>query len=284
MISRRTILAVGLSSPLTLRAMADEMGFPSAMAEIEKTNGGRLGVCVIDTATNRRLTHRGDERFAMCSTHKALSAGFVLQCVDKGELSLDRRVEYNKSDLVTYSPETEKYVGEGMTIGEICCAAVTRSDNTAANLLLGSLGGPAGFTSRARALGDEATQLDRIETKLNEAAPGDPRDTTTPNAFSNTLRKLAMDDALSARSREQFVAWLIANTTGGTKLRAGLPSDWRVGDKTGSGDHGTGNDVAIVWPPDRAPLIVVAFYTESAGGDEGRSRVLAEIGRRVATL
>ena len=150
--------------------------------------------------------------------------------------------------------------------------------------MLATLGGPEGFTARARALGDGITRLDRIETTLNEAAPGDPRDTTTPNAFADNLRKFALGDALSVKSREQYAAWLIANTTGGKKLRAGLPSDWRVGDKTGSGGHGTGNDVAVIWPPGRAPLIVTAFYTESSGGDDGRAHVLAEVGRRVATL
>jgi beta-lactamase class A len=258
--------------------------FSSNIEEIEKANGGRLGVCLIDTATNRRLSHRGDERFAMCSTHKALTAGFVLQRVDNGEESLDRRVSYDRSSLVAYSPATEKHVGEGMTIGALCVAAVTLSDNTAANLLLLTLGGPEGFTARARALGDGITRLDRIETKLNEATPDDPRDTTTPNAFADNLSKFAVGNALSVKSREQFAAWLIANRTGSKRLRAGLPPDWRVGDKTGSGEHGTGNDVAVIWPPGRAPLIVAAYYTESSGGDDVRAHVLAEVGRRVAML
>lgn len=220
----------------------------------------------------------------MCSTHKALTAGLVLQRVDKGEDALDRLLAYDKAALAAYSPATEKHVGEGMTIGELCSAAVTLSDNTAANLLLATIGGPSGFTARLRGLGDRITRLDRNETTLNEAALGDPRDTTTPNAFADTFLKLALGDALSVKSREQYAAWLIANTTGAKRLRAGLPSDWRIGDKTGSGGNGTGNDVAVIWPPGRAPLIVVALYTESTGDDDGRAHVLAQVGRRVAAL
>lgn len=284
MISRRTFLASSLAGLVAAQARADVPDFSAAVAAIEKANGGRLGACVIDTATGRRWTYRGDERFAMCSTHKALTAGFVLQRVDKGEESLDRHIAYDKSALVTYSPATEKHVGEGMTVGELCKAAITLSDNTAANLLLATLGGPGGFTAHARALGDQVTRLDRTETTLNEATPGDPRDTTTPNAFADDLRKFALADTLSANAREQYTAWLIANTTGGKRLRAGLPPNWRVGDKTGSGERGTVNDVGVIWPPGRSPLIVTAFYTESSENDDARARVLAEVGRRVATL
>jgi beta-lactamase class A len=162
--------------------------------------------------------------------------------------------------------------------------AVTLSDNTAANLLLSTLGGPEGFTIRARALGDMATRLDRIETALNDATPGDARDTTTPDAFADDLRKFIFVDTLSLKSSEQYRAWLFANTTGDKRLRAGLPLAWRVGDKTGSGGHGTGNDVAIIYPPGRAPLIVAAFYTESTRGDDGCANMLSEVGRYVATL
>lgn len=284
MISRRIFLVAGIPGLVAARARADVTDFPAAVAAIEKTNGGQLGVCVIDTGTGHRLTHRGDERFAMCSTHKALTAGFVLQRVDRREELLDRQVAYDKSALVAYSPATERRAGEGMTIGELCRAAITLSDNTAANLLLATLGGPEGFTAQARALGDPITRLDRIETALNEAAPGDPRDTTTPNAFADNLRKFALGDTLSVSAREQYTAWLIANTTGGKRLRAGLRSNWRVGDKTGSGEHGTANDVGVVWPIGRSPLIVTAFYTELSVDDDGRARVLAEVGSRVAML
>jgi beta-lactamase class A len=249
------------------------------LADLEKTHGGRLGVCVLDVATGRRVEHRGDERFAMCSTHKFLAAAFVLQRVDHGEDSLERRIPYAKDNLVTYSPITEKHVGDGMTLGELCEAALTLSDNTAANLILETLGGPAGFTSRARALGDDVTRLDRIETALNEAKIGDPRDSTTPAAMAENVRKLVLGEALSAPSRERLANWVIANKTGDKRLRAGIPREWRVGDKTGTGGAAATNDIAIVWPPDRGPLVVTAYYAESAATDDEREQVLAEVGR-----
>jgi beta-lactamase class A len=215
----------------------------------------------------------------MCSTHKFLAAGFALQRVDQGRDSLGRRISYSKDDLVTYSPTTEKHLGDGMTLGELCEAALTLSDNTAANLILDSLGGPAGFTSRARALGDDVTRLDRIEPALNEAKPDDPRDTTTPAAMAENVRKLVLGDALSAPSRDRLASWIVANTTGDKRLRAGIPRDWRVGDKTGSGGNSQTNDIAVVWPPDRGPLIVTAFYAMSPTLDDERERVFAELGR-----
>jgi beta-lactamase class A len=236
--------------------------------------------------TSRRPTAAGSgsERFAMCSTHKFLAAAFALQRVDRGEDSLSRRLSYSKDGLVAWSPATEEHVGDGMTLGELCEAAVTLSDNTAANLILDSLGGPPGFTKMARALGDDATRLDRIETALNEAKPGDPRDTTTPAAMAGNVRELVLGEALSAPSREQLARWLVANKTGDQRLRAGLPKSWRVGDKTGTGGAGAANDIAVVWPPDRGPLVVTAYYAESAAPSEERERVLAEVGRLAAEI
>jgi len=156
------------------------------------------------------------------------------------------------------------------------------SDNTAGNLLLDSFGGPAGLTAYARSLGDAVTRLDRRETELNEAAPGDPRDTTTPLAMADLLRQTVLGDALSAASREQLTAWLVANRTGGKRLRAGVPKDWRGGDKTGTGGHNATNDVGVLWPPGRAPIVVAAYYVEAQASDEARNAVLAEVGRLAA--
>jgi beta-lactamase class A len=223
-----------------------------------------------------------DERFAMCSTFKLLAGAAVLARVDAGKERLDRRVAYAKSDLVTYSPVTEKHVGAGMTLAELCEAAITVSDNTAGNLLLASLGGPQGFTDFARTLGDTMTRLDRIETALNEATPGDPRDTTTPAAMLANIRTLVLGDALTEPSRGQLKAWMLANKTGGGRLRAGLPGDWAVGDKTGSGEFGTTNDVGVIWPPGRAPIVVTIYFTETKAALEQRIAVLASVGRAVA--
>ena len=219
----------------------------------------------------------------MCSTFKFLAAAAVLSRVDHGDEKLDRRVSYSKADLVANSPITERHVGDGMTVAEICRAAITVSDNTAGNLMLATLGGPAGLTAYARSLGDEITRLDRIETALNEAAPGDPRDTTTPAAMLGNLRKIVLGDVLSEASRAEIKGWLLANKTGGKRLRAGLPEGWQVGDKTGAGEHGATNDIGIVWPPDRAPIIISAYTAESSLSAAGRDDVLKQIGKIVAS-
>jgi len=254
------------------------------IAALEQRHGGRLGVAVLDTAGAKVVAHRGDERFALCSTHKCLAAAFVLARVDRKQESLVRRIVYAKDDLVAHSPVTGQHVGaNGLSVGEICEAAVTLSDNTAANLLLGSFGGPAGLTAYLRSTGDGITRLDRRETALNEATPGDARDTTTPAAMVDFLHKTVVGTALSASSREQLTAWLVACTTGSKRLRAGVPSGWRVGDKTGSGGNNATNDVAVIWPPGRAPIIIAAYYAEARASDDERDAVLAEVGRLAAT-
>lgn len=250
-----------------------------------ESGGGRLGVTLLDTGTGQRVGQRMDERFPMCSTFKVLASGAVLQTVDAGKENLSRRIYFSETDLVTHSPETQKHVGPpGMTVAELCKAAITLSDNTAGNLLLASIGGPQGLTAFVRGLGDNMTRLDRAETALNEALPGDPRDTTTPNAMASDLRALVLDGGvLSAKSRTQLADWLAANTTGGKRLRAGLPAAWRVGDKTGSGEQGTANDVAVIWPPDRAPVIVTAYLTGATASADRQNAVIAAVGRAVTT-
>ena len=286
MISRRTILTgslVAAPALLSLRAAADdaESALKRELAALERRHGGRLGAAVLDGTNGKLVSQRGDERFALCSTFKFLAAAFVLVRVDRGEENLSRRVVYSKSDLVTYSPTTEKHVESGLTIGEICEAAMILSDNTAGNLLLDSFGGSAGLTSFMRSLGDTVTRLDRRETELNEATPGDPRDTTTPLAMLDMLRKTVLGNTLSPSSREQLTAWLVANRTGDKRLRAGIPKGWSVGDKTGGGSNGATNDIAVIWPPGRAPIIVTAYYAEARATDDERNAVLAEVGRLV---
>ena len=251
--------------------------------DLEASVSGRLGVAVLDTGTGDLSGHRLDERFPMCSTFKTLAAALVLARVDAGHERLDRRVVVARGDLLEWAPVTSRHVGgAGMTVGELCEAAITVSDNTAANLLLASAGGPAAVTEFARRLGDPATRLDRNEPALNEAAPGDPRDTSTPRAMAQTLRKLLLDDGLSAASRARLVAWMTANTTGAKRLRAGLPAGWRVADKTGTGRLGTTNDIGVLWPPGRPPLVVVAYLTECKAAADAREAALAGVGRRIA--
>ncbi|WP_429301070.1 class A beta-lactamase [Paraburkholderia sp. GAS199] len=257
--------------------------------QIETDSGGRLGVSILDTATGFRAGSRRDERFPMCSTFKLLLAGAVLTRTDRGEENLARRVVFSKSQLVANSPATSQHTRErtgsaGMSVAQLCKAAITLSDNTAANLLLATLNGPAGLTAFVRQLGDTVTRLDRNEPTLNEAIPGDPRDTTSPDAMLANLRELLLGERLSTASRAQLAAWLVANETGGARIRAKLPKDWRVGDKTGTGEHGTANDVAILWPPQRAPILVSVYLT-GAGSDAARSNAaIANVGALAASL
>ena len=290
MISRRKLLAASLLAGPALSSLRAAAADPAAavqqaVAGLERRHGGRLGVAILDTANGKPIAYRGEERFALCSTFKFLAAAFVLARVDRKEESLTRRIFYKKEDLVTYSPTTGKYAGaQGLTLGEICEAAVTLSDNTAGNLMLDSFGGPAGLTAYLRSLGDGVTRLDRRETALNENKPGDPRDTTTPLAMLEILRQTVLGAALTESSRAQLTAWLLANKTGDKKLRAGVPKAWRVGDKTGAGAHNATNDIAVIWPPERAPIIVTAYYTDAAASEDERSAVLAEVGRLASAL
>jgi beta-lactamase class A len=264
----------------TAKSLADSSVWThQALRDIEAASGARLGVSALDTGSGRRIAHRGDERFPMCSTFKFLAAALVLHRVDADLESLDRAVDIDAARLVTYSPATQRHAGGRMTMGQLCEAAVTLSDTTAANLMLASVGGPQALTRHARALGDRTTRLDRIETDLNEARPGDPRDTTSPAAMLGLMQKLLIGRALAPASRERLRDWLLANTTGATSLKAGLPTHWRIGDKTGAGGYGTRNDIAIVWPgPGRAPLLVAAYLTGATSLDDAaQRRVLAEV-------
>lgn len=277
---RRAFLT-GLGSTLLAgAASADNTGLVAELGRIEAAVAGRLGVAIHDTSTGHRIGHRSDERFPLCSTFKVLACAAVLARVDAGQDSLDRRIRFEAADLVTYSPVTkDRTGGDGMTLAELCVAGITQSDNTAGNLILASLGGPAGVTAYARSLGDTATRLDRMETGLNEASPGDSRDTTTPGAMTANLGALVLGTRLSGSSRDQLTAWLVANQTGGAKLRAGLPGHWRVGDKTGGGDFGTTNDVAVIWPPARPPVIVSVYLTGTTASFADRNAAIAGVGR-----
>ena len=252
-------------------------------AAIEKETGGRLGVAGIDTATGLRFSHRAQERFAMCSTFKLLAVSALLARVDRGKEDLNRRIRFAAGDVIDNSPIAKNHAGGGMTLAEICAAALDYSDNTAANLILATLGGPAAVTAYARAIGDAMTRLDRTEPSLNEATPGDPRDTTTPAATVANLQNLVLGTGLAPASRERLTDWLIANKTGDARLRAGFPRDWRVGDKTGSGDHGTANDVAVAWPPGRQPIIIAVYLTESTVSPDQQNAAIGAVARAVAS-
>ncbi len=280
-----TAAGIGTVLPEVVHAATEPVDPSAAFAAIEAGLSGRLGIAIIDSDGGRRWSYRGAERFPLCSTFKVLAAAAILARVDARTDTLERRVVIRAGDFVAHSPVTEgKVGGMGMTLAELCRAALTTSDNTAGNMMLKAIGGPAGLTGYARSIGDEAMRLDRWETALNEAAPGDPRDTTTPDAMARSLQAVLLGSRLSMRSRNQLADWMIANRTGGTKLRAGLPKRWRIGDKTGGGDQGTSNDIAIIWPPARQPLIVAVYLTQTTAPAEDRDAAIAEVARIVAAV
>lgn len=278
---RRSLILAAVAAPLAGCALAPprDESFAREMARIEKKSGGRLGAAAFDTGRQIQLSWRGAERFPMCSTFKVLAASSIL-AREPGLLS--KRINYTKADLVPHAPVTEKHLADGMTNAELCAAVLQVSDNPAANLLMKQVGGPAGVTAYARSLGDEMFRLDRWETELNSAIPGDPRDTTTPVAMMRTLQKLALGDALTPAARKLLVDWMLTSTTGAARIRAGVPSDWKVADKTGSGSHGTTNTIAVMYPPGKAPIVIVVYFTES---EKQRDDVVAAAARAVvATL
>ncbi|MCO8610672.1 PenA family class A beta-lactamase [Burkholderia multivorans] len=295
---RRILLLAAATAPLALSlgacAARDAAVFdaaspvdaaPASFAALERAAGGRLGVCAIDTATGRRALHRADERFPFCSTFKAmLGAAVLAQSVAHPGL-LQQRVTYGRSDLVNYSPVTERHVDTGMTVAELCAATIQYSDNTAANELMKRIGGPAAVTAYARSIGDDTFRLDRWETELNTALPGDLRDTTTPAAMAASLRVLVVGDALPPAQRAQLTEWLRGNKVGDKRIRAGVPTAWRVGDKTGTGDYGTTNDAGVLWPPSRAPIVLAVYYTQARADAKAKDDVIAAATRlAIATL
>mgnify|MGYP001557720683 CR=1 FL=1 len=282
-ITRRKAQLGAALVPFADRLAAAEPAAAARLAAIEKESGGRLGVAALDTGNGRLIARRPGERFPLCSTFKFLAAAAVLRLVDMGKVRLDRKTPYGAKDLMSYAPVTKAHVGEGgMSLGDLCAAAIDWSDNTAGNLLLRTVGGPRGFTRYARSLGDHVTRLDRTEPSLNSALPGDARDTTTPRAMLRDMQVLLLGPALSSPSRRQLEQWLIGDQVGAQRLRAGFPSSWQIGDKTGSGDNGTANTIAIVWPPDRAPLLVAVYLTGATVAADARNAVHAEVARLLA--
>ncbi|HWF64170.1 MAG TPA: class A beta-lactamase [Rhizomicrobium sp.] len=261
-----------------------EPGTDTAIKQIEARLGGRVGLSVLDTGSGKTLSWRGGERFAMCSSFKWVLAASILKHADQGQLHLSEPVSYDSAQLVGHSPVTAAHVKEGhMRIEDLCAAAVEESDNGAANLLLARIGGPASVTAFARSLGDKMTRLDRNEPRLNDNLPGDPRDTTTPDAMVGTMKTVLLGDVLEPNSRGKLLDWLRKCDTGTQRLRAGLPKDWAEGDKTGTGERGAAVDNAIIWPPRRAPILAAAYVSDSAKPTAQLEAALADLGRLIGT-
>lgn len=253
------------------------------LAALERETGGRLGVAAWDMEQNSRIAYRENERFLMCSTFKFPLAGAVLQRVDAGRERLDRRIAYDASVLLDNSPVTAKKVPEGsLSVAQLCEATITVSDNAAANLLLSSIGGPPALTRFFRSLGDDVSRLDRIEPELNTSEPGDERDTTSAAAMLHTAHMLLVSEqALRPDSRRLLGDWLTSASTGLERLRSAFPPQLRAGDKTGTGEDGVTNDVAIVWRTSRKPLLVAAYSFGLPGDLHARSAVIGRVGRIV---
>ncbi|PKH26664.1 class A beta-lactamase [Enterobacterales bacterium CwR94] len=249
---------------------------------LENKISGRIGYAEIDLASGKLIDgYRTDERFPMMSTFKTLVCGAVLERVDQGKEHLSRRINYQQSDLITYSPVTEKNIESGMTIEELCRATVSVSDNTAANLLLNIIQGPQALTHFLRGINDPVTRLDRYEPDLNDAVPGDERDTTSPLAMANTLRKLLKGDTLTAESRDLLTQWMIGDEVAGALIRSVLPSGWFIADKTGAGRHGSRGIIAMLGPDNQPSRIVVIYITNSKTDIDEQNRIIAEIGASI---
>lgn len=277
------IAVAGVLATIPVSSAVSPEGEPASIADIEMRVGGRVGVFAMDTGSGKVLAHRPDERFAMCSTFKWVLAATILAQAERNALSLDDRILYGQADLLPYAPVTSKHAAEGvMTVVDLARAAIVVSDNTAANLLLSKLGGPSVVTEFARSCDDAVTRLDRNEPTLNANEAGDIRDTTSPRAMATLMNKVLCGNRLSSASRDLLLQWLRDCETGHDRLRAKLPKDWLVGDKTGTGEHAAVNDVAIAIPPGRSPILIAAFLNEGRADRPALVAAHASIGHLVA--
>lgn len=292
-VTRRTLLSAAVLLPLagcsaqhastasSRTSTAGEDNRDHLLGDLEEKYGARLGMYAINPRTGRMVEYRADERFALCSTFKTLAVAAVL---NQNPLTyLNAVVHYTAEDVLSYAPITKEHIDTGMTVGQLCEAAVQYSDNTAANLLLRQLGGPSAVTAYIRSLGDDVSRLDRIEPELNTAIPGDDRDTTSPRAIGTDYQDLVLGDALEEDKRALLAGWLEGNTTGGEQIRAGVPQGWTVADKTGAGDYGTSNDVGIAWSEEGDPLVISILTTRSGKDDPADKAIIAEATRIVVS-
>ncbi|MFZ6751486.1 class A beta-lactamase [Undibacterium sp. Ren11W] len=288
--TRRTILLTMAALPFAVAHAASAQQASAAASSLarkklralEQSFNGQLGLFAINTANGMSLGLRESERFPLCSTFKMMLAAAVLDKSRQSAGLLEQVITYTEKDLLDYSPVTEQHLADGMTVAQLCAATVNLSDNAAANLLMKLLGGPAGVTAFARSIGDQNFLLDRWEPDLNSAIPGDLRDTTTPEAMAVSLQRLTLGDALPKAEREQLQTWLRATTTGASRIKAGLPADWQSGDKTGTGSYGTAHDIAVIWPPNRAPVVLAIYTKQHKKNAKGRSDIVAAAAKIVS--
>ncbi|WP_441007635.1 class A beta-lactamase [Tatumella ptyseos] len=282
-----TMMLVVITSLFSPTASANLMTHSSEMrlklSALEKASHGRLGIYLINASDSDYFSYQGSDRFPLCSTSKIMVTAKLLKDSQSSLNLLDSTVKINKVDLVNYNPITGKNIGKTMSIAELSKAALQYSDNTAMNLLLQKAGGIKAINAFARSLGDHDFLLSRNEPTLNTTLPGDTRDTTTPRAMAKTLHKLTLGDALESDKKALLISWLEGNTTGEHSIKAGVPTDWRVGDKTGSGDYGTTNDVAVIWTDKNKPLVLAIYFTQYAKTAMPRKDVLAKAAKIVTS-
>ncbi|WP_408638182.1 class A beta-lactamase [Nonomuraea corallina] len=277
-----TALAGGVTAaPAAVAApAAREDALRAELRRLETSYRGRIGAFAIDTGTGRTFGYRAHERFPSLSTFKAVLCGAVLDKARTEDPGLmERTLRWTRKDVVDHSPVSglPENVKNGMTPAQLCHATITLSDNTAANVLLKQIGGPAGMTRYYRSLGDRVGRLDRWETELNDWKPGERRDTVTPASMARDLKRLTVGDALAPADRKRLTGWLKATTTGNERIKAGLPAGWTSGDKTGTGGvHATAHDIAIAWPRSGAPVIIAVYTWRRAADAEVDQTVIAK--------
>lgn len=280
--------ALRAAALLPLLAMApvhaDESGaINAAMAKLEQQFGGHIGMVAIDTGSGKRIGFRADERFPMCSSFKMVLAAAVLKkSVDTPGL-MQKKIAISAADMLQHAPITTKHLGGTLPVEALCEAAVSYSDNPAANLLLKEISGPAGLTAFARSIGDKELRSDRYELELNAAVPGDLRDTTTPAAMAGTVQALVLGKALPPAQQQLLKDWMLRNTTGDAKIRAGVPAKWVVAEKTGNcGRYGASNDSGVLYPPGRAPIVLAIYTSRPRQEDQGSDAIIAAVAKLVA--
>jgi len=249
--------------------------------EIERELGARVGVSIYNVSTNELWDYKGNSRFPLMSTFKTLACAKLLADVDRGDQSFDTSVEITEDSLITWSPVTEKHVGEKFSLKQACSAAMLMSDNTAANIVLDGINGPKALTQFMRAIGDNVTRLDRVEPYLNEAKAGDVRDTTTPNAMVKSLGELLFGSVLSTTDKEQLKQWMMDNKVSDSLLRSVLPQGWLIADRSGAGGFGSRGITAVAWSENKSPLIIGIYLTQTEASFESRNKSIAEIGQEI---
>lgn len=273
--------------PMANVSVAADVSYSSLSPKVQQLEvelNGKIGISIYDTSNNSNWHYNGERRFPLMSTFKTLACAKLYSDVEKGAITLSHSNKVAETSLVTWSPVTKKLIGQPFTLKQSCAATMLMSDNTAANYILSAIGGPAALTEFMREIGDNVTRLDRIEPELNEATPGDIRDTTTPNAMVKSLHTLLFQNVLSPPSKKQLLQWMIDNKITGNLFRSVLPKSWKIADRSGSGGYGSRAINAIIWPNQDSALIISIYITQSNVSFAKQNQTIADIGKMIFSL